>query len=83
MTKFLTYISDHPLSTGFAFVNPLVIPNEYHSVLSQLLLSLGMQLILFIGEKINKKRIRDKRKSDVEQSFDDYLHNKNKPEDVR
>lgn len=86
MSKVLTYLSDHPLSTGFAFVNPLVIPSEYHSVLAQLLLTLGMQIILFVGEKLNKKRIKEKRKGDYEQTFDDYLNNtekKNNPTDVR
>jgi len=83
MDKVLNYITDHPLSTGFAFVNPLVIPSEYHSVFAQLILTLGTQIVLFVAEKLNKKRIVNKRKENYEQSFDDYLDNKKKPEDVR
>ncbi|MGX9985480.1 hypothetical protein [Soonwooa purpurea] len=60
MDKVLNYLTDHPLSTGYAFASPLMIPNEYHSVFAQLILTLGTQIVLFVVEKLNKTRVKEK-----------------------
>jgi len=58
MDRVLNFITDHPLSTSFAFAQPMVIPSEYHSVFAQLILTLGTQIVLFLAEKLNKKRVK-------------------------
>jgi len=74
------FVSDHPYSSLFAVANPLIIPPEYHSVFAQIILTLGTQLTIFIFEWLKKKAKLRKLSTDYDQSFDDYLKDKDPTE---
>lgn len=76
----IKWISDHPYSSLFAVANPLIIPLEYHSVFAQIILTLGTQLTIFIFELLRKKSKIRKLRKDYDQSFDDYLKDKDPTE---
>lgn len=59
INNLVKFVSDHPYSSTLAVSYPLVIPNEYHMVFSQLLLALGTQIILFFVEKLTKKKPKE------------------------
>ncbi|WP_273499514.1 hypothetical protein [Methylorubrum populi] len=72
MEQLIKFVETHPISTSFATVGPMIIPAQYHLVFAQLLLQLGIFGIEFLYRKL---KIR-KRNADIEQSFDDYLKDK-------
>lgn len=74
------FISDHPYSSLFAVASPLIIPPQYHSVFAQIILTLGTQLTMFIFERLRKKAKIRKLRKDYDQSFDDYLKDKDPTE---
>ncbi|PZQ94914.1 MAG: hypothetical protein DI539_30755, partial [Flavobacterium psychrophilum] len=72
MKTLLTFVENHPFSTSFASVGLITIPTTYHIVFAQLLLQIGFFGVEFLYKKF---KIR-KRNADIEQSFDDYLKDK-------
>jgi len=78
MDTLVKFVTDHPLSFSTIAVTPLVIPSAYHVVISQLLLQFGIFGIEWLYKKV---KIRNRRKN-LDQSFDDYLDDKN-PTEIR
>lgn len=80
MERLTCFLQNHSTSTIFAVVNPLIIPPIYHTVISQIILGLGVQATMFIFEFLRKKAKIKSRKSDYDQTLDDYLNDKNSTE---
>lgn len=70
------FLQNHTASSLFAVVNPLVIPPIYHTVLSQIMLGLGIQATMFIFEFLRKKAKIKERAKNYEQSYDEFLQDK-------
>ncbi|SHK63225.1 hypothetical protein [Epilithonimonas mollis] len=76
MEALIKFVNSHPLSTTFAMVSPMAIPPQYHLVFAQLLLQVGIFGIEWLYKKLRVKA----RKADYEQSFDEYLNDKDPTE---
>jgi len=81
MDNITKFVSNHPVSSLFSVV-PMTIDPAYHTAFASLIGGLGLQLGLFFIEFLYKKLKVKKRTADYEQSFDQYLKDKD-PTQIR